>query len=232
MRRLLTIALLPLFVVIVCNAPAADAPDKVVKTSLQELNDFVGSWNGDGKSTGLKKESWAETLEWGWNFKGEVKMVLKIKGGKYFKTGDLTYLADKKTYQLTLVDAQDEKHVFTGNKEKDYLVLDSVDPKTKETQRLKINLAGDGVRLQVAASKKGDGKTLFSPQYTVSYSMEGASLGAKAKKQECIVSGGLGTQTISYKGQTYYICCSGCRDAFNDNPEKYVKEWEAKKGKK
>ncbi|MBU6293541.1 MAG: YHS domain-containing protein, partial [Planctomycetes bacterium] len=40
-----------------------------------------------------------------------------------------------------------------------------------------------------------------------------------------------GTSTVSYKGETFYVCCSGCRDAFNENPEKYVKEFKAKKGK-
>ena len=34
---------------------------------------------------------------------------------------------------------------------------------------------------------------------------------------------------ISYKGETFYVCCSGCRDAFNENPEKYIKEFKAKK---
>ena len=59
----------------------------------------------------------------------------------------------------------------------------------------------------------------------------GESLGATEKKQECVVSGGVGTMTVSYKGETFYVCCSGCRDEFNANPEKYVKEWKAKKGK-
>ena len=37
--------------------------------------------------------------------------------------------------------------------------------------------------------------------------------------------------TTSYKGKTYYFCCTGCRDAFKDNPEKYIKEFEARKAK-
>jgi YHS domain-containing protein len=32
-----------------------------------------------------------------------------------------------------------------------------------------------------------------------------------------------------YKGKSYPICCSGCRDAFLDDPEKYVKEFEKSK---
>jgi hypothetical protein len=30
--------------------------------------------------------------------------------------------------------------------------------------------------------------------------------------------------TVSYQGKSYDICCTGCRDEFNDNPEKYVKK--------
>ncbi len=29
--------------------------------------------------------------------------------------------------------------------------------------------------------------------------------------------------TVSYQGKSYPICCSGCRDEFNEDPEKYVK---------
>ena len=32
-----------------------------------------------------------------------------------------------------------------------------------------------------------------------------------------------------YKGETFWVCCSGCRDAFNENPEKFIKEFKAKK---
>ena len=39
--------------------------------------------------------------------------------------------------------------------------------------------------------------------------------------------------TISYKkAKTYYVCCGGCRDAFNDNPEKFIKEYNERKAKK
>jgi len=35
-----------------------------------------------------------------------------------------------------------------------------------------------------------------------------------------------------YKGQTYDVCCSDCLGAFNENPEKFIKQFEAKKNKK
>jgi YHS domain-containing protein len=51
---------------------------------------------------------------------------------------------------------------------------------------------------------------------------DGESLAGGTKKPECIVSGGAATMPVSYKGTTYYVCCSGCRDEFLANPEKYI----------
>jgi len=39
----------------------------------------------------------------------------------------------------------------------------------------------------------------------------------------------LGTIAVSYAGTTYYVCCTGCRDAFNDNPAKILAEYKARK---
>jgi hypothetical protein len=85
------------------------------------------------------------------------------------------------------------------------------------------------VRFNFYFARKPDGRTLFNKDYVVAYNKEGESLGAKEKKNECVVSGGVGTMAVSYKGTTYYVCCSGCKDAFMENPEKYIKEYEARK---
>ncbi len=31
--------------------------------------------------------------------------------------------------------------------------------------------------------------------------------------------------SVSFQGKSYPLCCTGCRDEFNDNPEKYVKKY-------
>ena len=53
----------------------------------------------------------------------------------------------------------------------------------------------------------------------------------KRKAPECVVSGGRGTTPVQYMGETFYVCCSGCADAFKENPKKYVEEFKAKKKK-
>ena len=40
----------------------------------------------------------------------------------------------------------------------------------------------------------------------------------------CVVTEDRGTIHVSYKGQTYWVCCSGCRDLFNDDPESVLAE--------
>jgi hypothetical protein len=39
---------------------------------------------------------------------------------------------------------------------------------------------------------------------------------------KCIISGGLGSMSVTYKGKSYPVCCSGCAAAFNDDPEKWL----------
>jgi YHS domain-containing protein len=50
-----------------------------------------------------------------------------------------------------------------------------------------------------------------------------------ASQTQCPVSGGKADETIyaDYQGKRIYFCCSGCRDEFNKDPEKYLKKMEA-----
>ena len=105
------------------------------------------------------------------------------------------------------------------------------DDQKKETQRLVISLLHSN-RYLYRYEVKPRGKTLFARRYQVGCTKEGVDFAGGDGKPECVVSGGLGKITVSYKGQTYYVCCSGCADAFKEEPEKYIKEYEAKKKNK
>ncbi|MBC8117186.1 MAG: YHS domain-containing protein [Candidatus Saccharimonas sp.] len=47
-----------------------------------------------------------------------------------------------------------------------------------------------------------------------------------------MISQGLGTISVSYKGKSYWVCCSGCKAAFDDEPEKWIAKFEAMQKKK
>ncbi len=57
---------------------------------------------------------------------------------------------------------------------------------------------------------------------------EGADF-AKASGNECVVTGGSASIAVTHKGKTYYVCCSGCKEAFEENPEQILKEYAERK---
>ena len=59
----------------------------------------------------------------------------------------------------------------------------------------------------------------------MAYQRAGTRLEAGTSRgPECIVTGGEGTMTVMHAGKTYYVCCTGCRDAFLADPEGILKE--------
>jgi hypothetical protein len=203
------------------------------KAALELFNDFVGEWKGSGapdKPRANPKDAWTETGKWAWHFKGnDTALILTIEGGRLNKGGELRYLPAVKRYQFIEQTADGVKRTYEGERKNGYLMLDHVDKNTGETRRLTMSSAGDGLRFIYKSAHKPAGRTLFVRDFQVAFTKKGETFAASEKKPECVVTGGLGTSTVVYKGTTYYLCCSGCRDAFNENPEKYIKEADNRK---
>jgi hypothetical protein len=213
-----------------CTLLGADAPAKrTSKEALQALNDLVGSWRCTGTPESKKKEFWTESMQWEWQFKGdEAWMKVAYEKGKYFANGELRYLADKDQFQLTLQTVDKEKLAFTGPLKEKTLTLEREDEKAKDAQRLVFTFLHPNRFLYRYETKAADQRG-FAKIYQVGATKNDVPFAECETGPECIVSGGLGTIKMTYKGQTYYFCCTGCRDAFKDDPEKYIKEAEAKK---
>ena len=241
MKRLLVCGVLFSLAMLWTPVRAAEKGDdaKTTKEALQALQDFIGEWNGSGGPDKVRPSPrdpiWKESLEWTWNFKGaSPTLKINFKTGKNYKIGEMSYLPSKMLYQLTLTTKDGAKQVFTGplDTDKDQLTLKRVDPDTKQTQQITMNTAAEGVRFIFRMAHKDDGSTLLKKDFLVQATRVGESLGATESKNICVVSGGLGKIQVSYLGETYWVCCSGCADAFKENPAKYVAEFKAKKNKK
>lgn len=199
------------------------------KKALQDVGEFIGQWNLDAKPA--KGQSWKETATWGWKFKKDDAWIeLDVKDGKVFSKGELRYLADKKQYQLTTTDKDKKADVYVGEFKRGTLKFERKDAKSGDVHRLTINTLGEGVRMALTYEVQTGGKGLFAAVYKASGNKEGETFagGTANKKPECVVTGGVGTTAVSYNGKTYYVCCSGCRDEFNDSPKKYVDAFEKK----
>lgn len=229
MTRILfgTLGVVSLFL---CSALAADNPaGKTPREGLAPFNTLIGSWKATGTKSDNRREFWQEKVAWEWQFKGDDAWItLVFTDGKHFRKGTLRFVPDKGLFRLNLETADKKSLDFEGKLEKNVLAVDRVDPGTKETQRVVVTMLHE-TRFLYRYETRPEGRAGFNPQFQVGATREGVPFAAGDTRPECIVSGGLGTMKVSYKGKDYYVCCSGCRDAFKEEPEKYIKEYEAKK---
>jgi hypothetical protein len=229
----------PVFLLLLLGpaAVAADEPaQKTPKEALKALNDLIGGWRGTGEPAGTREERqrgfWVEQILWEWQFKrGDVYLRALIDKGKHFTGAEIRYLPERGVYQLKAKTPDKETLVFEGPLDRRRLTLERKDDKKGETQRLVLNLLHFNRHLY-RYEVKAAGRGVFKEVFHVGATKEGVEFAGDEGKPECVVSGGLGTMPVVYKGKTYYVCCSGCRDAFNDEPEKYIKEFEERQKKK
>lgn len=238
MKRLLPLGLLTALLGLGLHLSAADRDDKeAAKEALKEVQDFVGDWAGTGGPDKPRPSPsdpvWDEKLDWSWRFKGnDAWLSMKIAKGKLLEEAQLRYLPAKEVYQLTTIDRKGKKHVYEGKLKNEALTFERVDPTTKETQQIKMNLAAEGVRFIYRVAHRSEGSTLWKRDYLIACTRKGESLAKKESKNVCVVTGGLGTRAVTYMGETFWVCCSGCEEAFKENPAKYVAEFKAKQNKK
>jgi hypothetical protein len=204
------------------------------RQALQVLNDLIGSWRGTGVPAGSRDEQqkgfWTETISWEWQFKGkDAWLKADFARSKHFKTGELRYLPDRQLYQLKVTTSAKETHTYSGKIKERVVTLDR--DTDEGTERLVLTLLHSN-RFLYRLDARPRSKSLFSRRFQVGATKEGVPFAADDGRPECIVSGGLGTIEVSYRGQKYHVCCSGCRAEFNENPEKYIKEFQAKKARR
>lgn len=216
--------------------PTAAHAEEEAKRALQALNEFIGTWQGNGGPPlgrpSKPSELWREGLRWEWQFTAqEPHLSCTITKGKYFRSGTLRYDKASKQYQFFLKDINGQERRFQGPWRRERLELYSDNPKTRDRQRLIISANNRGARLVYEFAVQRGGRGLFRRLFQVQHTREGVRLGS-AKKTECIVTGGLGTMPVRFQGKTYYVCCSGCAEAFRENPAKIIAEYQARKEKK
>jgi hypothetical protein len=208
------------------------------KEALQPFNVLVGSWKGTGTPEGTREEraagTWTETISWSWQFKDkDAWLTASFEKGKHFTKGDLRYSPEKDQprFTLTLIASDKSTSTFVGTLKEKVLTLERTDGPAGETQRMVISLLHFNRYLYRVETRPAGTTVAFTKLYQVGATKEGVPFAEVPKGPECIVSGGLGTIKVSYKGKDYWVCCTGCRDAFKEEPEKYIKESEAKANK-
>jgi hypothetical protein len=235
MRRSLALVLLGLFVGLLVGA---DTPDPAreqtarAKEELTAMQKLVGEWRGVGQpQRGSTKESWTEEAGWAWNFADRVSLVGKLPEGKFFRQLTLVPGKDAGEYVLIAQPAgEGDELQYTGKLDASgQLQLLAEVPRDGLPARISFRFVAGGDRLLVLLERPGTAAGQFARIAEVGYTRKGSGFGRGNSQPECIVTGGLGTIEVSHAGKTYYVCCTGCLEYFNDNPADVVAEYVARK---
>jgi len=201
------------------------------------LEYLIGSWKGQGVSRddpALKFRGWPETHSWAWSFADgkPAGMTLRAEGSKLLSTAALTFDDDRQIFRLKAEPTGPKKEptVYEGTLDESgkLLTLDRVGLDADEPgERLTLRPNANSIRYTLAIERRAPRSTRYSRSIEVGLTKEGETFAAGSSATEapkCLITGGAATLTVAYKGRTYPICCSGCRDEFLENPEKYVKK--------
>jgi len=215
---------------------AGDAPaDKnaASKERLSKLQPLVGSWRGVAQpQRGSTKDNWLEEADWAWSFtEKEPALAATLPKAKYFSRLRLTAEPSDNSYALIAKPrTSDEEVRYSGTlDDQGQLVLTLDNPRDDLPRRLSFRFVAGGDRLLVLMEKAGATSSGFDRFAEAGLTRQGSGFGKNVAQRECVVTGGLGTIEVTHNGQTYYVCCTGCRDYFNANADKVLAEHAGKK---
>ena len=213
-----------------------------VKKALKPIQVVLGQWHGI-----IDKSKEYEDLNWVWDWKtdrAQPALTMKTVGdGVIFKSVRLTYLTDEEQFQMTIFDKDGQPRVLQGVFTEEPSDKPGEDKKQtpQRTYKLKLTENGDAKdRWQVVMNQQENNRYLlelskargknFVRFDTIATQREGTSFAindSDFKEKTCVISQGLGTIQVSHKGKSYWVCCSGCKAAFEEDPEKWIAKFEA-----
>ena len=204
--------------------PTASARRRADQDALGRFAGLVGGWKGTGQvKRGSSQGAWIETGAWAWKLTPDsARLEWTAPRGKFVRSavvapgdqpGDLTLHA-------TLADGS--KQAFRSEPGSGRDMARPVAFRAAD--------AGDGVR-RLVISTPNEARFLLTFEALptaqgapvrlgeLGSTRVGAAFAAQGEAGPvCIVTGGRGTIQVSHNGKTYYVCCSGCRDLFNEDP--------------
>lgn len=217
------------FLIISCgHTPAAEnAPGRrSAQEALKAYAPLVGEWKGVGQpQRGSSKGAWTETGDWAWKLSPDsASLVLTVAKGRFLKEAELRAGKEPGTFELAATLADGTPRTFVGKAgEKGKLALAAMGDGAEGVRRITLTPLHETRFLLLLEGQEVGGRG-FPRLAEVGYTRQGVEFAAGETHPTCIVTEGRGTMQVSYKGQTYYVCCTGCRDLFKDDPEAVLAE--------
>ncbi len=208
---------------------------------LKPLQVLLGRWRG---TTRLEYEGTkaVDSHEWIWDLQtdpAQPALTLTSTNSPYLRQGRLTWDSVKGMYLLTATDGQQVSRRMSGTFTRPVQEIVGSDDKLHRAFRLEFTEDADEQAQeswQLAFSQQENNRYLLEVSHrrgraafrrfdTVSTQRDGTSFAvsdAGYGDRTCIISQGLGTTSVSWQGRTYWVCCSGCKTAFDADPDKWI----------
>ncbi|MFO0909662.1 MAG: hypothetical protein U0794_15170 [Isosphaeraceae bacterium] len=213
------------------DEPAASAVSSEVPPAFAPFEYLIGSWKGAARPTANPTRGWPETHAWAWAFDKGVPtgLAVTLQGNRQLASARLTFDAKASQYTLEGRTGDGKPVRFTGalDATRKQLVLDRVGTGGSEAkQRLTLYPNSNRIRYSLLVKEQEPGAPQYKNTVEIGLTKEGEALAgtSSADLPKCIITGGAATMRVSFQGQSFPVCCSGCVDEFNANPEKYIKK--------
>lgn len=215
--------------------PVSDAKSKAAQqAALEKFQSLIGGWRGVGMpKRGSARGAWFETADWVWEFKGgKVGIRYTVKNGRFLRDALLTFNPEANSYKLDATLPGNKRRTYSGQLKDNKLVLQSKPDRQGDVYRMTVTRLNEK-RTLVLHERRAGNRGLFLRMAEVGYTRKGTSLAvAGTDGPECVVTGGKGTIRVTYQGKAYYVCCSGCRQAFEDDPAGVIAEYRKRLAKR
>lgn len=217
-----------------------------IVAALQPLQVLLGQWNATSRQAKVDRP------EWIWDFQSDrdqPALVMASAEGEYLRDARLTFLVPEQKYQLATTDAKGVKRTFLGDFTEPVNDVPGDDQKLQRTFKLELietEPATAGERWQFAFAQQENNRYLveinrqrgegaFHRVDTIHTQRDGTSFAVSVTdygEKTCIISQGLGTISVTHEGRTYWVCCTGCQAAFEEDPARWIARFEEMKSKK
>lgn len=200
----------------------AFAAEKIeVPSEMNAFRDLIGEWRGVGQvRRGSARGAWKESAEWRYDFAETTpRIVLDVSDGQHVKQLIVSKDGDEVLAALHQPDGQvvplavdiDAKSMVFSSAQSD-----------AANYRLTLRMLNEKRTTLLIESQKPGARSYYRLG-EVGYTRSGTRLASSGSNgPECIVTGGKGTIQVSHKGKTYYVCCTGCKQAFEADPDAII----------
>lgn len=214
--------------------------------ALQPLQTLLGKWRGITRKE-VSDFKGMESPEWVWDLRTDrahPALVMSSPMGIYYRELRLSGAESPSKFRLVATDAEGKQRTLEGTLAEPVEQFQEGGTTVQSKFKLLFEEPGDAKdRWQLAIAQQNNDRYLVELSKvrptgiqridTIGHQREGTSV-AKSDtdfgERKCIISGGLGTISVSYKGKTYWVCCTGCKAAFEEDPESWLRD-AAKKAK-